>query len=112
MATIDNLDIKITSSASGAVGALDRLASSANNLRGAATGAGGGCRDLAAGAKQSANETQNAGTQAGKAEPQVRHFGQSSEQAGKAAKRGTAGRGAWCRDPRTDHAALLHCHTQ
>ena len=91
MATIDNLDIKITSSASGAVGALDRLASSANNLRGAATGAGGGCRDLAAGAKQSANETQNAGTQAGKAEPQVRHFGQSSEQAGKAAKRGTAG---------------------
>ena len=91
MATIDNLDIQITSSANGAVSALDRLASSAGVLREAAIRAGGGLRDLAAGAKDAGTATQEAGQQAGNAEKHTRNFGRASEEAGKAAKRGTAG---------------------
>ena len=91
MATIDNLSIQVTASAESAASALDRLASSAGGLRGAATRAGGGLRDLSAGAKDAGTATQEAGQQAGNAEKHTRNFGRASEDAGKAAKRGTAG---------------------
>lgn len=91
MATIDNLSIQVTASAGSAASALDRLASSAGGLRGAATRAGGGLRDLSAGAKDAGTATQQAGQQAGNAEKHTRNYGRAAEEAGKAAKRGTAG---------------------
>jgi len=91
MATIDNLSIQVTASAESAASALDRLASSAGGLRGAATRAGGGLRDLSAGAKDAGTATQEAGQQAGNAEKHTRNYGRAAQEAGNAAKRGTAG---------------------
>ena len=91
MATIDNLSIQVTANAESAASALDRLASSAGGLRSAATMAGGGLRDLSAGAKDAGTATQEAGQQAGNAEKHTCNYGRAAEEAGKAAKRGTAG---------------------
>lgn len=91
MAEIDNLSISITANASNAIHAIDNLASSAGRLRSAATGAAGGTQNLANAARDAGETTAEAGTQSGNAARHVRNFGKEAEDAGKSAKKGTAG---------------------
>ena len=91
MATIDTLDIQITSNAGSAIRAIDGLSASASRLQRAATGAAGGAKDLASGAKESAVETREAGKQSDSAEKSVKRFGKSAKDAGDSAKKGSSG---------------------
>ena len=91
--TIDNLSIEVTSSADKATRMLERLASGCDRLRGAASRAGGGLRDVAEGAKDAGTEMRTAGQQAGNAEKNTRAFGKAAKDAGNSAKKGAAGIG-------------------
>lgn len=93
MANIDNLSIQVTASAEEARRTLDRLASSASRVRVASQGASGGMQDMAQSAQDAGTETREAGEQAGRAEGNMRRFGRSTEQAGRAARRGASGIG-------------------
>jgi hypothetical protein len=66
MATIDNLSIQLNANAEAAIAAINRTASSAERLRGAAKGASNGLKDTANSAKEAGTETSKAGTQAEK----------------------------------------------
>lgn len=89
--TIDNLSIQVTASAENAVRVFDRLASSAGRLRGAASGATGGMRDMAQGARDAGTATATAGEQAGRAQPRIRGVGNAAKDAGDKAKKGSNG---------------------
>ena len=91
MANIDNLEIQITANADSAASAINRLSSGCDRLHTSASSAASGTSELAAGAKDAGTATHEAGAEAGSAEPTVRRFGRSAEEAGKNAKKGTAG---------------------
>jgi hypothetical protein len=89
--TIDNLSIQVTASAENAARVFDRLASSAGRLRGAAQGAAGGMQDMAQGARGAGTATQQAGTQSGRARPNIKGVGKDAKDAGDNAKKGASG---------------------
>lgn len=89
--TINNLSIQVTASAENAARVFDRLASSAGRLRGAASGATGGMREMAQGARDAGTATQQAGTQSGRARPNIRGVGRDAREAGDNAKKGASG---------------------
>jgi phage-related protein len=91
MAEIDNLEIRVASDADVASRALDRLASSASRVRGAARGATDSVRDFSGAVREDTREVAHSHTETGRAERTVRSFGRSAEAAGRAAKKGTSG---------------------
>lgn len=91
MATIDNLEIQITTSADEAVRALQRLTSASGQLRGAANSAAGGTENLVSAAYDAGMKMHDSGEEAKTAGPKIRTMGKDMEEAGKSAKKGTSG---------------------
>lgn len=91
MAEIDNLEIRVASDADVASKALERLASSASRVRGAARGATDSVRGFTGAVREDTTEVARSHTETGRAERSMRSFGDSAEAAGKAAKKGSNG---------------------
>ena len=89
--TIDNLSIQVTASASKAARVFDRLASSADKLKGAAQGAADEMHNLADAAKDAGTATQKAAEQSGEAQKKIRGTGKAAKETGDNAKKGANG---------------------
>lgn len=89
--TIENLEIRVTTSGNAATNAFDRLASSAGRVRGAASGAADGMDNMAQGARDAGTATANAGEQAERVRPKIRGAGKDAKDAGNNAKKGASG---------------------
>ena len=82
MATIDNLSIQINANAEAAIAAINRTASSAERLRGAAQGAAGGMQSAAQGAQDMGSSTAQAGEQTEKTRKSLHGFWNALKQSG------------------------------
>lgn len=89
--TIENLEIRVTTSGDAAANAFGRLASSAERLKGASRGAAQAVGGLADNVKETATVSKQVGRDAGEASKNVRHLGKSAKDAGEAAKKGAHG---------------------
>jgi hypothetical protein len=82
MATIDNLSIQLNANAEAAIAAINRTASSAERLRGAAQGAAGGMQSAAQGAQDMGSSTAQAGEQTEKTRKSLHGFWNALKQSG------------------------------
>lgn len=89
--TIENLEIRVTTSGDAAANAFGRLASSAERLKGASRGAAQAVGGLADNVKETATVSKQAGRDAGEASKNVRHLGKNAKDAGENAKKGSSG---------------------
>lgn len=89
--TIENLEIRVTTSGDAAANAFGRLASSAERLKGASRGAAQAVGGLADNVKETATVSKQAGRDAGEASKNVRHLGKNAKDAGESAKKGASG---------------------
>ena len=82
MATIDNLQIQLNANAEAAIAAINRTASSAERLRGAAQVAAGGMQSAAQGAQDMGSSTAQAGEQTEKTRKSLHGFWNALKQSG------------------------------
>lgn len=91
MSEIDNLEIRVTSSADDATNHINTLASAMERFKGSSRSASSSVKDLTSNVKEDTMVTKEAGTETGKAEKRLREFGKSAKDAGEAAKKGSSG---------------------
>lgn len=89
--TIENLEIRVTTSGDAAANAFGRLASSAERLKGASRGAAQAVSGFTDNVKEAGKGTKEAGKDALEASKNVRNLGKNAKDAGEAAKKGAHG---------------------